>query len=102
MRLSEEICEVVEAIEQSRAGGYYPGRLSGHLNQRYKIIGKLTYSQYYTIWLVKDHTANIPRYGLAKHQQQTACSITSSASHNWPKSSYHNLLLTLDFNDMWC
>ena len=63
IRLSEEIHEVVEPIEQYRAGGYYPVRLGGHFNQRFEIIGKVTYSQYSTIRLVKDHTANIPRYG---------------------------------------
>lgn len=54
MRRFERICEVVEPIEEYRRGGYHPVHIFDLLNQRYRVIGKLAFGQFSTVWLALD------------------------------------------------
>ncbi|KAL4941127.1 hypothetical protein BDV06DRAFT_7650 [Aspergillus oleicola] len=54
MRRFERIYDVVEPVEEYRHGGYHPVHLHDVFHQRYKIIGKLAYGQYSTVWLAQD------------------------------------------------
>ncbi|GAQ37554.1 serine protein kinase [Aspergillus niger] len=58
MRRFKRIYDVVEPIEEYRRGGYHPVHLHDVFQQRYKIIGKLAYGQYSTVWLAKDQLKN--------------------------------------------
>lgn len=45
----------VEYIEEYRFGGYHPVHLQDLFHhQRYKVIGKLGYGQFSTVWLALD------------------------------------------------
>ena len=53
-RRFERIHDVVEPVEEYRHGGYHPVHLNDIFNSRYKIVGKLAYGQYSTVWLALD------------------------------------------------
>lgn len=44
-----------EKQEDYRLGGYHPVRLGDVMNERYRVIRKLGYGQYSTVWLVEDN-----------------------------------------------
>ncbi|RPB17997.1 kinase-like protein [Terfezia boudieri ATCC MYA-4762] len=44
----------MEWIEEYRPGGYHPVYLGGLFNQRYKVLRKLGYGSYSTVWLARD------------------------------------------------
>ena len=50
----ERIYDVVEPVEEYRAGGYHPVHLDNIFNQRYHILGKWAFGQFSTVWLAKD------------------------------------------------
>lgn len=54
MRRFERIYDVVEPIEEYRAGGYHPVHLNDLFHGRYQILEKLAFSQFSTVWLAKD------------------------------------------------
>jgi len=54
MRRFERIYDVVEPVEEYRAGGYHPVHLNDFFNERYEVIGKLAYGQFSTVWLASD------------------------------------------------
>lgn len=54
LRRFERIHEVVEPVEAYRPGGYHPVHLHDRLNDRYEVVGKLSYGQSSTVWLAKD------------------------------------------------
>ncbi|PYI31120.1 serine protein kinase [Aspergillus indologenus CBS 114.80] len=59
MRRFERIYDVVEPVEEYRPGGYHPVHLGDVLHQRYKVIGKLAFGQYSTVWLAKDQQMDL-------------------------------------------
>lgn len=44
----------MESVEEYRPGGYHPVQLGDLFNQRYKVLRKLGYGSYSTIWLARD------------------------------------------------
>ncbi|OGM50898.1 hypothetical protein ABOM_000697 [Aspergillus bombycis] len=50
----ERIYDVVEEVEQYRAGGYHPVHLKDTFHQRYQVVGKWAYGQFSIVWLAKD------------------------------------------------
>ncbi|OJJ71272.1 hypothetical protein ASPBRDRAFT_30992 [Aspergillus brasiliensis CBS 101740] len=58
MRRFERIHDVVELVEEYRHGGYHPVHLHDVFHQRYRVIAKLAYGQYSTVWLAKDQLEN--------------------------------------------
>ena len=51
--------EEVENLEMYREGGYHPIRLGDEFSQgRYRVIHKLGYGSFSTVWLARDHTEN--------------------------------------------
>ncbi|KAL4910543.1 kinase-like domain-containing protein [Aspergillus multicolor] len=50
----EKIIEDVEPIEEYRPGGYHPVHLGDVIKNTYKIIGKLGYGRFSTVWLAED------------------------------------------------
>ncbi|GIJ97978.1 hypothetical protein Aspvir_000086 [Aspergillus viridinutans] len=47
MRRFERIYDVVEPVEEYRRGGYHPVHLHDVFNQRYEVIGKLAFGQFF-------------------------------------------------------
>jgi serine/threonine-protein kinase SRPK3 len=57
----------VENINFYRVGGYHPVHLHDSLNDgQYRVIDKLGYGGYSTVWLCRDTTAASPRYVAVK------------------------------------
>ena len=56
--------EDVEELEKYRPGGYHPTSIGDYLHNRYRIVHKLGYGAYSTIWLAKDE--DIGRYVAVK------------------------------------
>ncbi|KAL4733021.1 kinase-like domain-containing protein [Aspergillus similis] len=56
MRRFERIYDVVEPAEDYRRGGYHPVHLHDIYNQRYSVIGRLTFGQFSTVWLADDQS----------------------------------------------
>lgn len=54
MRRFERIYDVVEPVEEYRAGGYHPVHLEDTFHQRYQVVAKLAFGQFSTVWLAKD------------------------------------------------
>ncbi|KAI9932288.1 hypothetical protein ASPWEDRAFT_51039 [Aspergillus wentii DTO 134E9] len=52
--------EDVERLERYRSGGYHPVAIGDHLHGRYRIVHKLGFGGYSTIWLARDE--EIGRY----------------------------------------
>lgn len=48
------VCGEVEWIEDYRPGGYHPVMLGDLFNDKYKVIRKLGYGGYSTVWLAQD------------------------------------------------
>ncbi|EAW17415.1 putative serine protein kinase [Aspergillus fischeri NRRL 181] len=53
-RRFERIYDDVEPVEEYRLGGYHPVLLRDILHSRYKVIRKLAYGQFSTVWLARD------------------------------------------------
>ncbi|PLB51214.1 serine protein kinase [Aspergillus steynii IBT 23096] len=53
-RRFERIHDVVEPVEEYRAGGYHPVHLEDTFQQRYRIVGKWAFGQFSTVWLAED------------------------------------------------
>jgi serine/threonine-protein kinase SRPK3 len=51
------LIEDVENVERYRPGGYHPVRLDDDLRDRYRIVNKLGFGAYSTVWLAWDHRA---------------------------------------------
>ncbi|KAJ5655034.1 hypothetical protein N7490_002037 [Penicillium lividum] len=54
MRRFERIYDIVEPVEEYRAGGYHPVHLEDIFHGRYRIVGKWAFGQFSTVWLAKD------------------------------------------------
>ncbi|KAJ5392128.1 hypothetical protein N7509_007618 [Penicillium cosmopolitanum] len=54
MRRFERIYDVVEPVEEYRAGGYHPVHLEDTFHHRYHVVGKWGFGQSSTVWLAKD------------------------------------------------
>ncbi|KAJ6184844.1 serine protein kinase [Penicillium mononematosum] len=54
MRRFERIHDVVEPVEEYRAGGYHPVHLGDIFLERYQVIGKWGYGTFSTVWLARD------------------------------------------------
>ena len=54
MRRFERIYDVVEPVEEYRAGGYHPVHLGDTFHGRYRIVGKWAFGQFSTVWLAED------------------------------------------------
>ncbi|OQE85727.1 hypothetical protein PENNAL_c0023G10433 [Penicillium nalgiovense] len=54
MRRFERIHDIVEPVEEYRAGGYHPVHLGDIFHERYQIIGKWGYGTFSTVWLARD------------------------------------------------
>ena len=50
--------EEVEALEEYRSGGYHPVLLDNTYLNRYRVVHKLGYGTYSTVWLAKDCVAD--------------------------------------------
>ncbi|RDK47261.1 serine protein kinase [Aspergillus phoenicis ATCC 13157] len=89
MRRFERIYDVVEPVEEYRHGGYHPVHLHDVFHQRYKIVGKLAFGQYSTVWLAKDQKLD---------SQQVVLKILKAekSDHNRELS----ILLTLSNSDV--
>ena len=59
IRRFERIFDVVESIEQYRSGGYHPVHLDDVFYYRYRVVGKLGYGTYSTVWLAVDEQYDI-------------------------------------------
>lgn len=80
--------ERVENLERYREGGYHPTRLGDEFSHgRYRVIHKLGYGSYSTVWLAKDHTEN--RYVSLKVIAAAASASSSEVKirHHLRKSS---------------
>ncbi|RDW94233.1 uncharacterized protein DSM5745_01555 [Aspergillus mulundensis] len=67
MRRFETIHDVVEPVEEYRPGGYHPVHLDDVICYRYKIIAKLGFGRFSTVWLAQDLVylydgVNVQRY----------------------------------------
>lgn len=49
-----KLIEEVERLDHYEKGGYHPIKIGDCLNERYKIVHKLGYGSYSTIWLARD------------------------------------------------
>ena len=45
----------MEAQTEYRVGGFHPIELGDVLNTRYRVVRKLGYGRYSTVWLVEDN-----------------------------------------------
>ncbi|KAJ5773606.1 hypothetical protein N7457_008502 [Penicillium paradoxum] len=54
MRRFERIHDVVEPVEEYRAGGYHPVHLDDTFHHRYRIVGKWAFGQFSTVWIAED------------------------------------------------
>jgi serine/threonine-protein kinase SRPK3 len=61
MRRFERIYDVVEPVEEYRAGGYHPVHIEDTFHHRYRIVGKWAFGQFSTVWLAKDTRLYSPR-----------------------------------------
>lgn len=62
MRRFERIYDVVEPVEEYRAGGYHPVHLEDTFHQRYQVIGKWAFGQFSTVWLARDQRSDWPTF----------------------------------------
>ncbi|KAM0714649.1 hypothetical protein Q7P37_009947 [Cladosporium fusiforme] len=53
-RRFERIYDVVEPVEKYRKAGYHPIHLNDTLNSRYRIVAKLGFGQFSTVWMALD------------------------------------------------
>ncbi|RAK86723.1 serine protein kinase [Aspergillus costaricaensis CBS 115574] len=86
----ERIYDAVEPVEEYRPGGYHPVHLHDVFQQRYKIIGKLAYGQYSTVWLAKDQL---------KNSQQVVLKILKAETSQDNNKELSVLLALSDFNE---
>lgn len=57
----------VERLHGYRPGGYHPIHLDGRLHDgRYRVIHKLGYGGYSTVWLCRDMSSDTPKYVAVK------------------------------------
>jgi serine/threonine protein kinase len=68
----------VEAQNQYRVGGFHPVELSDVLSTRYRVVRKLGYGQYSTVWLVEDSQYV---FILTRH-------LTEGQENIWPSKFY--------------
>lgn len=70
--------EGVEVLERYRIGGYHPVRLGDEFScERYRVIHKLGYGNFSTVWLARDHAEN--RYVSLKVVTAAASELSSEA-----------------------
>ncbi|KAE8337293.1 hypothetical protein BDV24DRAFT_177805 [Aspergillus arachidicola] len=50
--------EDVEKLERYRVGGYHPVAIGDRFHDRYRVVQKLGYGSYSTIWLARDESSN--------------------------------------------
>ena len=55
------ICDIEEGKDAYRPGGFHPVFIGDVYNERYKVLRKIGYGQYSTVWLVKDLTLGCVR-----------------------------------------
>jgi serine/threonine protein kinase len=53
-----ERLEDVERLEYYRPGGYHPIQIGNYLHERYRIVHKLGYGSFSTVWLARDEQAS--------------------------------------------
>ena len=56
--LRSALSKEVEALEEYRPGSYHPGFLDNMYLNRYRVVHKLGYRAYSTVWLAKDCIAD--------------------------------------------
>ncbi|KAL4951422.1 serine protein kinase [Aspergillus filifer] len=79
MRRFERIHDVVEPVEEYRAGGYHPVHLGDTFNHRYRIVGKWAFGQSSTVWIAQD--TRLERYVTLKILKAIASSNSRERSH---------------------
>lgn len=50
------IYDDVEEVEEYRLGGYHPVHLDDVFMQRYRVLAKLAFGSFSTVWLAEDQT----------------------------------------------
>lgn len=60
-------------------GGYHPVQLGELYNKRYRVLSKLGWGQFSTVWLCKDEALDAPRRILALKIQRSASKYTEAA-----------------------
>ncbi len=97
--------EGVEVLERYRLGGYHPVQLGDEFScGRYRVIHKLGYGSFSTVWLARDHLEN--RYVSLKVITAAASGVSSEAKimHRLRQGnldhSGHNFVLSL-LDDFW-
>lgn len=53
-RLSQKMADIEEGKSKYRPGGFHPVYIGDVYNDRYKVVNKIGYGVYSTVWLVKD------------------------------------------------
>ena len=48
----------IEQLEQYRPGGFHPITVGGHLCGRYRIVHKLGFGSFSTVWVARDERAD--------------------------------------------
>lgn len=64
MRRFEHIHQVVEPVEEYRAGGYHPVHLEDAFKQRYRIVGEMGIWPVFHSLAYRRHKAEFPIYCL--------------------------------------
>ncbi|ODH16248.1 CMGC/SRPK protein kinase [Paracoccidioides brasiliensis] len=75
MRRFQRIHNVVEQVEEYRHGGYHPVHLGDAFNEKYKVLGKLAFGQFSTVWLAVDQ----------RFQQQVAMKVLKAKASQQSK-----------------
>ncbi|ODH50530.1 CMGC/SRPK protein kinase [Paracoccidioides brasiliensis] len=75
MRRFQRIHNVVEQVEEYRHGGYHPVHLGDVFNEKYKVLGKLAFGQFSTVWLAVDQ----------RFQQQVAMKVLKAKASQQSK-----------------
>ncbi|KAF3343341.1 hypothetical protein VdG2_08491 [Verticillium dahliae VDG2] len=85
----------VERLEQYEPGGYHPVMINDLLHGRYRVVDKLGFGGYSTIWLAQDDQlrryvavkVGVANPALSRHEPRILRALTrpSSASHAAPK-----------------
>ncbi|KAJ5690803.1 hypothetical protein N7462_005195 [Penicillium macrosclerotiorum] len=102
MRRFERIYDVVEPVEEYRAGGYHPVHLDDTFHQRYQVVGKWAFGQFSTVWLAKD--TRLQRYVTLKILKadvsscsQELCILLHLSKTNTNSPGRNNVLQLLDY-----
>jgi serine/threonine-protein kinase SRPK3 len=86
----ENYIEYDERLEQYRPGGFHPITIGDHLCGRYRIVHKLGFGTFSTVWLARDERADryvVIKIAVAKEtcesQENTITRLLRDKAHPW-------------------